>query len=155
MVGTDLSAFARTVARRLQPQFESKQVHLEVTGDAPLPVVVDEQRTRQILTNLIGNALTYTSAEGRVIVSGARRSGNAIIEVADTGAGLAAEDLDRVFERFYRVAGHDRPAGGSGIGLTIARSLARAQGGEVSATSPGRGRGSTFTLTFPVRSLPA
>lgn len=155
MVGTDLAELARTVARRLQPQFESKQVHLEVTCDEPLAVVADEQRTRQILTNLIGNALTYTPAEGRVIVRGARRNGNAIIEVADTGAGLAVEDLDRVFERFYRVAGHDRPAGGSGIGLTIARSLARAQGGEVSAASPGRGRGSIFTLTFPVRPPPA
>ena len=72
--------------------------------------------------------------------------------MTDTGTGIAPEDLDRIFERFYR-AGPDtpRPArAGRGIGLTIARSLARAHGGDVDAASPGPGRGATFRLTLPV-----
>jgi signal transduction histidine kinase len=71
--------------------------------------------------------------------------------IADTGAGLAAADLERVFERFYRVPGQPRRAAGSGIGLTIARNIARAHGGDVTAGSGGPGHGATFTLTLPLR----
>lgn len=148
-VHADLGALATTVAERLRPQYESKGVALDVACDVPLPVVVDEQRTLQILTNLIGNALTYTSSSGHVRVTGLRRDQFAVIEVTDTGAGLAPEDTERIFERFYRVTGLDRPAGGSGIGLTIARRLARLMAGDVTAASPGIGRGTTFTLTLP------
>ena len=76
-------------------------------------------------------------------------AGQARITVIDTGRGLTADQLEVVFERFYRA---DRSvAGGTGIGLTIARSLARLHGGDVTASSPGAGQGSTFALTLPVR----
>lgn len=142
---------ASTVSERLRPQFETKGVELSVHCEVPLPVVVDEQRTLQILTNLIGNALTYTPAGGHVRVTGLRREGGvAAIEVADTGAGLALEDTERVFERFYRAAGLERPAGGSGIGLTIARRFSRLQAGDIVASSSGVGHGSVFVLTLPM-----
>ena len=87
----------------------------------------------------------------------ARTAGQrAQVAVSDTGAGLAAEDLERVFERFYRAPGQPRRSSGSGIGLTIARNIARAHGGEVTASSAGPGQGATFVLTLPLRaSAPA
>jgi histidine kinase len=79
-----------------------------------------------------------------------------VVEVVDTGEGLTSEDLERVFERFYRVPDRRRVSGdsGSGIGLTIARELVRAHGGELTAASPGPGRGATFTARMPVAGPP-
>ena len=71
------------------------------------------------------------------------------IAVSDTGTGLAPGDLEHIFERFYRAPGQPRRAPGSGIGLTIARNIAQAHGGDVAAASPGPGRGAAFTLTLP------
>jgi histidine kinase len=72
------------------------------------------------------------------------------VQVTDTGVGLARSDLERVFERFYRAPGNTRRSEGSGIGLTIARGIARAHGGDVTATSPGRGLGASFVLELPL-----
>jgi signal transduction histidine kinase len=72
----------------------------------------------------------------------------AVVAVADDGRGLAPEDLDRVFERFYRV--DEKASPGTGVGLTIARALARAHNGDVSVSSPGLGKGATFEITIPV-----
>ena len=147
----DLADLARVVASRLRPQFDDKDVALEIGDGQPLPVDVDRDRVLQVLTNLLGNALTYTPSGGRVVVRPERRSDAvAAVMVADTGVGIAAEDLGLVFERFYRVPGLPRPSGGSGIGLTIARGIARAHHGEITAASPGPGRGSTFTLELPL-----
>ncbi len=71
------------------------------------------------------------------------------VAIADTGRGLSTQDLEHVFERFYRVDATSRQPGGSGIGLAIARSLAQAHGGDVTATSAGLGRGATFTVRIP------
>jgi histidine kinase len=145
----NLTELANRVVARLRPQFDSKGVSLDVHLDVALPVAGDEQRSTQILTNLLGNALSYTGPGGRVTVTGRDSEGWARIEVSDTGIGIAAEDLSHVFDRFYRAPGVSRAAGGSGIGLTIARSLARAQNGEVRASSPGRGLGATFEFELP------
>jgi histidine kinase len=89
------------------------------------------------------------------VTIGVAASGDtATLTVTDTGIGLAAGDLERVFERFYRVHGVDRPPGGSGIGLAIARAVARAHGGDLVAASEGPGRGTTFTLRLPAASHP-
>jgi len=111
-------------------------------------------RITQVLTNIIGNALAATPAEGTVTVEARAAGQRAEVSVTDTGAGLAAGDLERVFERFYRAPGQPRRSGGSGIGLTIARNIARAHGGEVTASSPGPGRGATFVLMLPLRTTP-
>jgi histidine kinase len=145
----DLGKIAAGVAERLRAQFDDKGVGLDVTSGPEMQVDVDPDRLSQVLTNLIGNALTYTPKGGRVTVTATRVNGDATVAVTDTGIGLSAEDLELVFDRFYRVRGPVRPHGGSGIGLTIARGLARAHEGDIEASSPGPGRGATFTLHVP------
>ena len=121
---------------------------LVVEPGPTLPVWADPDRIAQVFTNIIGNALSYTPAGGRVVVRAEVGSGLAAVAITDTGRGLAADQREAVFERFYRA---DRSApGGTGIGLTIARSIARLHGGDVTATSPGPGLGSTFTVRLPL-----
>ncbi len=146
----DLGEVVASSAERLRPQFDEKRVTLSVGAGPPLLVQVDAERIAQVLTNLLGNALTYTPAGGRVDVRTSRDRAEALVAVRDTGIGLSPEDLDLVFDRFYRVQGPVRPSGGSGIGLTIARGLARAHHGDIQVASPGVGAGSVFTLTLPL-----
>ncbi len=146
----DLGELAASCAERLRPQFDDKGVSISVAAGAPLPVEVDPDRIAQVLTNLFGNALTYTPAGGRVEVRPSRDQDRATVAVTDTGIGIAPEDLEHVFDRFYRVQGPERPSGGSGIGLTIARGLARAHHGDIEVASDGVGTGSVFTLTLPI-----
>lgn len=140
-----------SVRDRLAPQFEAKGTALTVALPPDLPMVLaDEGRIVQVLTNLIGNALRYTPAGGRVEVSGHLMGDKVEFVVRDSGAGIAADDLPHVFERFYRVdRSRSRAGGGSGIGLTIAKHLVEAHGGEIGAASPGLGKGSTFSFTLP------
>jgi histidine kinase len=146
----DLGELMLACADRLRPQFDDKGVDLQVRSGPPLPVDGDADRITQVLTNLLGNALTYTPNGGQVVVTSSRDGSLAEVSITDTGIGLGPEDLSLVFDRFYRVAGPARPPGGSGIGLTIARGIARAHGGDVSASSAGLGRGSTFRLVLPL-----
>ncbi len=140
------------VSTRMKRQFEEKGVLLETQVPADLPPVrVDEQRIEQVLTNLVGNALQYTPAGGKVLIT-ARPAQNEIqISIQDTGVGIPAEHLPFVFDRFYRVdKSRSRAGGGSGIGLTIARHLVEAHGGRIWARSAGPGQGSTFSFTLPI-----
>jgi signal transduction histidine kinase len=146
----DLAELTKQAATRLAPQFADRDVTLAVQTPDTLPVHADPDRITQVLTNIIGNALTATPAAGSVTVTARAADSRAEVTVTDTGVGLAAEDLDRVFERFYRAPGQPRRSSGSGIGLTIARDIARAHGGDVTATSAGQGRGATFVLTLPL-----
>ena len=141
-----------TVVGRLERQFDEKSVALETDVPTGLPLVrADEDRIGQVLVNLVGNALQYTPSGGRVRIR-ARRTGDMIrIAVEDAGIGIPPEHLSHVFERFYRVdKSRSRAGGGSGIGLTIAKHLVEAHGGEIEATSQGPGQGSTFSFTLPV-----
>lgn len=149
----DLTALAGTVAKRLGRQFEAKRIALDLNLAPGLPLVLaDEDRTMQILTNLAGNALQYTPDGGRVSIAAQRADGEVQVSVRDTGVGIAPEHLAHIFDRFYRVdKSRSRQAGGgSGIGLTIARALAEAQGGRIWVESAGEGRGSTFAFSLPV-----
>ncbi|MCK6210309.1 HAMP domain-containing protein [Georgenia sp. EYE_87] len=114
-------------------------------------LMADADRLGQLLTNLLDNALRHTPAGGRVEVA-AERVGDVVrLRVADTGSGIAAEHLSHVFERFYRAdSARDRAHGGSGVGLAIVRSIARAHGGRVTVGSDGVGRGAVFTVELPV-----
>ena len=163
----DLTELAVRTAERLRPQFEDAGLELDVRSGPPLPVRADPQRIAQVLTNLMGNALNYTPQGGHVSVRSGTDATGPWVTVIDTGVGLDPTELGRVFERFYRVRrataadsgqrdpGHPDSAhratarSGSGIGLTIARGIARAHGGDVTADSAGRGRGATFTLRLP------
>ena len=153
----DLRDVVDTVVTRLRPQAEDAGVRLTTTrGDDPVPVTIDADRVAQVVTNLLGNALRATPPEGQVTVDVTTLGGGAVATVTDTGEGIAATDLERIFERFYRVSDRRRLIGpgsgdgGSGIGLTISRRIADAHAGTLSAASPGRGKGATFTLTLPL-----
>jgi histidine kinase len=152
-VPADLAVLAAQAARRLAPQFSDAGVTLTIEASPPVMVRADPDRVTQVLTNVIGNALTATPAGGSVTVGTRASTGTgqaqAAVQVTDTGVGLSAADTERVFERFYRVPGQPRGASGSGIGLTIARNIARAHGGDLTITSPGPGRGAAVTLTLP------
>ena len=152
----DLSGLVEHVAARMRPQFDDTGLALTVRlPSGRISVRADPDRITQVLTNLLGNALIATDS-GAVTIDVAARSDAAVISVTDTGEGLAAGDLERIFERFYRVPARRRvdQDPGSGIGLTISRGIARAHGGELSASSPGRGHGATFTLQLPYSAAP-
>jgi signal transduction histidine kinase len=135
------------------PLYAEKGVRLEsmVSEKAP-PVLADADRTVQVLTNLLGNALRHTPAGGRVGVEAETRDDNVLFRVSDTGAGIADEHLPRVFERFYRVEksrSRSEARGGSGLGLAISRALVEAMGGRIWAESEGLDKGATFAFTLP------
>lgn len=152
----DLSAVAVAAAERLRPQFDFADVALVIEADTvSLPIRGDRDRLTQVLSNLLGNALGHTPSSGVVTLRTGQDHSVAFVDVVDTGPGIPSDDLERIFERFYRRPDDgeavSRPIrAGRGIGLTIARSLARAQGGDVVAPSPGSGRGATFRLTIPL-----
>ncbi len=143
----DLDALAAGAVRAVTAAFAAKGVTLRHTpAPAPARAVADPDRVREILDNLLSNALRHTRAGGTVTIATAAGT----VAVSDTGDGVAAAHLPHLFERFYRAdPARSRATGGSGIGLTIARALARAHGGDLTAASDGVGRGATFTLTLP------
>jgi signal transduction histidine kinase len=140
-----------TTAARLERQFDDKGVALDVKIDLTLPFVrADEDRLGQVILNLIGNALQYSTAGGYVEVDAHGDGNMVLVWVKDDGIGIAAENLPLIFTRFYRVdKSRSRAGGGSGIGLTIARHLVEAHGGKIWAESEGLGKGSTFFFTLP------
>jgi histidine kinase len=149
----DVSVLAQTVIKRLSSQSESKHisVNFDLAPNLP-PVLADEDRAMQVLTNLTGNALQYTPDGGKIFISGKRVDGEIQISVHDTGIGIPPEHLAHIFDRFYRVdkSRSRQSGGGSGIGLTIANALVEAHGGRIWAESAGEGQGSTFTFTLPI-----
>ena len=157
---TDLAALSEDVTSRLRPQFTHAGIELRHCASGPAYAGVDPHRITQILANLLRNALAATPPGGAVTVTvtTSLAGHTAAVEVSDTGRGIAPADLGRIFERFERVPGDDErrnpDRAGSGIGLTIARSLARAHGGELTAASGGVGRGATMTLALPAEPDP-
>jgi histidine kinase len=147
----DVSALVQAVSKRLSSQFEARRITLDLDLAPGLtPVLADEGRILQVLTNLVGNALQYTPENGRITIS-VKQSGNVVqFSVQDTGLGIPAEHLPHIFDRFYRVdkSRSRRAGGGSGIGLTIARALVEAHGGRIWAESEGEGQGSIFYFTL-------
>ena len=135
----------------LEGQFAEKGLELQIHVPEDLPqVMADPTRAVQILTNVLVNALRYTPAPGKVAVAVSREEAMVAFRINDTGVGLSPEQIAHIFERFYRVdKSRSRTLGGSGIGLTIAQSLAQAMGGEIRVESAGLGQGSSFTLTLP------
>lgn len=147
----DALALATAAADWLRPQFEERGIGLTLDLPAhPVQVRADFDRVRQVLLNLLGNALQYTPEGGQVTLHVRPERDAVRFAVQDTGIGLAAADLERVFQRFYRVdRSRSRASGGSGIGLTIARYIVEAHGGRIWAESAGPGQGCTFAFTLP------
>lgn len=149
----DLAPFVEAAVRTAAPRFAAKGVTLGARVEpGAIPVDADLDRLGEVLANLLDNALRHTPPGGSVEVAAARRRARAEIVVTDTGEGIAAADLPRIFERFYRAdPARERGGAGSGIGLTITRAIVDAHGGTLRAESEGRGRGSRFAITLPVR----
>ncbi|MDO9021236.1 MAG: HAMP domain-containing sensor histidine kinase [Deltaproteobacteria bacterium] len=112
----------------------------------------DAWRLSQVITNLVTNALKFTAAGGAVAVRVTAGDGVATLRVADTGVGIAPEQLQRIFERFHQAAPASDAGGGLGLGLFLVREIVEMHGGRVVGASPGEGLGATFTVTLPLAS---
>jgi len=136
---------------KLQGFAHQQKVKLIPKLPALLPTIIgDTQRLEQVLTNLIGNAIKFTKADGEVIVTASANDSELRVEVKDNGIGIPTEALDRIFSRFYQVEDKsERSARGSGLGLHIAQRIIKAHGGRIWAESEA-GQGSTFCFTLPL-----
>jgi len=149
---TRLGPIVEDAVEALRPTAESKGVTCReevLVGDA---LMLDPARMQQILTNLLSNAIKFTPKGGAVDVSVRREGDEVVLEVRDTGVGIAPAFLPHVFERFRQAdTGAWNAVGGLGLGLSIVKELAERHGGHVSAASAGTNRGSTFTVRLPFR----
>ncbi len=132
--------------------YAAKGVRLARDVKQDLPAVsADPDRLGQVMTNLLDNALRHTPEGGVVTLAAQPTGGRVVVTLSDSGDGIPVEALDHVLERFYRVdTARDRQRGGSGVGLTIARGIVKAHGGDLSITSPGPGHGTTVTWWVPI-----
>jgi two-component system, OmpR family, sensor histidine kinase BaeS len=143
---TDLRTLIQEIAAAFRPQADSAGVALVVEIAQDLPwLEVDPRRIRQVISNLLANALRYTPKGGVVSVHYTQAGRNALIEVRDTGPGIPEEELAHIFERFYK----STDSGGMGLGLAIAKHLVEAHGGTLTAASK-PGQGTTMFISLPV-----
>jgi two-component system, OmpR family, sensor histidine kinase SenX3 len=152
-VPADLDAVVAEALDRCRMKATARGIELAATGTKHLSVLGDEDLLVTALRNLLDNAVAYSPEKTRVVVS-TRKDGPDVIElsVADQGIGIPERDLERIFERFYRVdPARSRVTGGTGLGLAIVKHVTAAHGGQVRVTSK-EGAGSTFTLRLPARS---
>ena len=147
----DISKLINEAVAALQSPAAAKGLVLTVKPPEKLPLVnVDSHRIKQVLRNLLENAVAHTSRGGSIMVEAWQEGGQVKVSVVDTGVGIPAKDLPNIFERFYRVdKSRARATGGSGLGLTIAKRLVEAHGGKIEAQSK-LGKGSRFSFTIPV-----
>jgi heavy metal sensor kinase len=142
----DLSRLVHSCVQELSGRAEEKGIRVHTAVES-VTVKGDEALLTRMLTNLLGNALSYTPAGGSVHIALTRADGHAVLRMADTGPGIPAEDRERVFERFVRLD-PARGSGGAGLGLAIARWVAEAHGGAVRIASSGPD-GTTFAASLP------
>ncbi|HEX6273592.1 MAG TPA: hybrid sensor histidine kinase/response regulator, partial [Polyangiaceae bacterium] len=144
----NLVDIVRTAFETLEPRAREHRLTYDLRADEPLIWIVgDRQRLEQVFSNLLTNAIKYTPRGGSVNVSVHAERGEAFVRVRDSGVGIAAEMIGRVFDPFAQVdASLDRAQGGLGLGLALVRSVVTMHGGEVEAASDGLGSGSTFTV---------
>ncbi|MET0592382.1 MAG: ATP-binding protein [Polyangiaceae bacterium] len=147
-----LASVARVAVDSVSEVAQKKGVELLVDLDPALPPVAgDPERLRQAVTNLLNNAVKFTPMSGQVRLRVKRREDQALVQVQDTGTGIDSSFLPRIFDRFSQADRTlTRSAGGLGLGLSIARSIIEAHKGSIRAASPGRGKGSTFTISLPL-----
>lgn len=148
----DIVAVARESMTLLEPAADAKNIRVEIDiQSGPVVVDADATRIRQVLWNLVSNAIKFTPPEGRVALRIGHLDGEVEISVVDSGQGIAAEFLPHVFEPFAQAEGSGQ---GLGLGLAIAHQLVKAHDGRISVTSPGVGAGATFTVLLPVVRVP-
>ena len=146
----DLNKLVEEVIAQLSPQAERQQLSISREFATNLPsVLADKDRVRQVITNLVHNAIKFTPAGGRITITSRALEGSVVVHIADTGIGIPEEDLPRVFERFYK-GDKARAGGGTGMGLAIAKHVIQAHGGSIWVRSE-EGKGSTFAFSLPLK----
>jgi two-component system, OmpR family, phosphate regulon sensor histidine kinase PhoR len=144
-----LDELVTQVLNRMRLQAERHGIALTAARTEPVTALADRDRILQVITNLVDNAIKFTPDGGAVELSVGSTAGEALITVTDTGRGIPADDLTRIFDRFYRVdRSRSRGAGGTGLGLAIARHIVEAHGGRITVSSR-INAGSTFTVSLP------
>jgi two-component system phosphate regulon sensor histidine kinase PhoR len=146
----DLKGMIEDAVSTVVPQAKQRDVALEVEApSAAVPLEADKSRMRQVMVNLVANAVKFTPAGGQVKVRIGETDGQVRISVQDSGIGIPAKDLAHIFDRFFRVTrGRSRLQGGSGLGLTIVKAAIDAHRGDIGVEST-EGQGTTFTITLP------
>jgi two-component system phosphate regulon sensor histidine kinase PhoR len=146
----DLNQLVDEVIAQLSPQAERQKLSISREFAADLPAVpADKDRVRQVIANLVHNAIKFTPAGGRITITSRALEGSVIVDIADSGIGIPKEELPRVFERFYK--GDKARAGeGTGMGLAIAKHVIEAHGGSIWVRSE-EGKGSTFSFSLPLQ----
>ena len=150
---TDLNDLIRQSVEMYEDLAEERQVQIRLATASSLTVEVDRNRMRQVLANLLDNALKYTPAGGQIEISASRSGADALLMVADTGIGIPADELPRIWDRLYR-GDKSRSTRGLGLGLSLVKAIVTAHGGTVDVRST-PGTGSTFELRLPAHPPPA
>jgi signal transduction histidine kinase/CheY-like chemotaxis protein len=151
----ELAPLVHSAVDIVRPAMETKRLSLRLAIDERAGcIVADPNRLRQVISNVLSNAVKFTPRGGAVTVVSERRGSQALVEVTDTGKGISPDFLPHVFDRFRQADGsHTRREGGLGLGLSIARYLVELHGGELHAHSDGVGHGATFTMMLPIAAL--
>lgn len=145
----DLAVLAGSTADQMRLLAEDKNIALTCRLNQPVDIEGDASRLKQVIVNLLDNAIKFTPAGGSVNVSAGTENGRAVLEICDTGAGIQADSITRIFERFYRAdAARTRKYGGVGLGLSIARAICKSHGGDIRVESVD-GKGSRFRVDLP------
>lgn len=146
---TDLNELMRQTTEMYEDVADERGVRLEADIQGELTAMVDRNRMRQVLANLLDNAVKYTSGGGRVAISGRQEGRDAILEVRDTGIGIPEDELPHIWDRLYR-GDKSRSSRGLGLGLSLVKAIVEAHGGQVGVEST-LGGGSRFTLRLPAQ----
>ena len=156
MQPTELVSAVNAAVETARPTIDAKRHVLSIDlPHEPVQLTADPLRVAQVLSNLLTNAAKYTDPEGHIHLSASCEPDHLIIRVSDTGIGINAENLPKIFEMFSQVhPTMDRSEGGLGIGLALAKGLVELHGGRIEASSAGLGRGSEFTVRLPRRANP-
>jgi two-component system, OmpR family, sensor histidine kinase BaeS len=146
----DLGGLVKSAVEATRPAADAAGITLRLhLPQTPITVVADADRMSQVMANLLDNAVEHTPGEGTITVTVTSEDRRALVEVADSGAGIGAEHLPHIFQRFYRADPARRHAHGSGVGLAISRAIVQGHDGSLTAESPGEGRGTTLTIELP------
>jgi two-component system sensor histidine kinase KdpD len=141
LVGSALNRAAKVLARH--------RLEVDLGHDLP-PIRVDPVLFEQVLFNLLDNAAKYSSAGSRIEISAALDGTTTQIRIADEGVGIPPNDVERIFDKFYRAEASDRRRAGTGLGLPICRGFIEAMGGSIRAANRSAGKGAVFTIAMPV-----
>jgi two-component system phosphate regulon sensor histidine kinase PhoR len=146
----NINALVREVAAQLKPQAERQNLTLETRLTDALPEVpADRERLRQVIVNLMHNAIKFNRPGGSVLAASRADNASVTVEITDSGVGIPREDIPRIFERFYK-ADRSRSGQGSGMGLAIAKHIIESHGGQIRVSSV-EGQGSTFSFSLPLK----